>query len=250
MDSEVPEAVVRYGERYGNLMLNPVRGERTCEVCMTFCGPGFDRCYRCERTSTSLAAVLPISYSVEGEQLHHALAGYKGRNIVVGDRKAELLRFDLAAVLWRFLASHERCALKAAGVDGFPLVTVVPSSRGVDPDRNPLERIVREHVRLTADRFERLLVRSETPLAAHVYDEGRFEAVRPLDGEPILLVEDTWTTGSQAQAAANAMIQAGSGPVSCVTIGRHISRGYEDNAELLDALPDVFDWKTCALHDN
>ena len=249
MTPEVPEAVVRYGERYGNLMLNPAPGPRTCGVCMTFRREEFPTCYRCGHQPSALAAILPISFSVEGEQLHHALAGYKGRNIIVSEQAASRRRFDLAAILWRFLAAHELCAARSTGVEAFPLVTIVPSSRGADPDRNLLEMIVGKHVKPTSERFERLLVRSDVPLGDHMYDTRRFDPVRPLDGEPVLLVDDTWTTGAQAQAAAAALTEAGSGPVGCVVIGRHISRGYEDNDELLNQLPSVFDWGTCALHE-
>lgn len=59
----VPDAVRRYGERYGSFMLNPRRRPRTCAVCLTFCREGFDSCYPCGHMPKSLAAVLPLSSS-------------------------------------------------------------------------------------------------------------------------------------------------------------------------------------------
>lgn len=246
---EVPDAVLRYGERYGSFMLNPLRRPRTCAICLTFCRAGFDRCYPCGHTPQSLAAVLPISYSVDREQLHRSLMAYKGRNVIVDAETRRQFRFELAAVLWRFLAAHEHCAGAAAGVDDFPLVTVVPSSRGLSAQEHPLARIVGDHVALTRDRFENLLLRSSVQLHEHEYDERRFEAIRDLDGEPVLLVEDTWTQGAQAQAAGAALLSAGSGPVASVVVGRHIHRDYEDNGELLADCPSVFDWEICALDE-
>lgn len=247
--TEVPEAVLRYGERYGSFMLNPLRRSRTCAVCLTFCRAGFDRCYPCGHMPQRLAAVLPISYSVEREQLHRALMTYKGRSVIADSGTQRHAQFELAAVLWRFLAAHEHCAAAAAGVEGFPVVSVVPSGRGVTPQEHPLTRIVGDHVALTRDRFVNLLVRSSIPLGEHEYDERRFEPIRDLDGEPVLLVEDTWTQGAQAQSAAAALLSAGSGAVACVVVGRHIHRDYEDNGELLADCPDVFDWDLCALHE-
>lgn len=174
---------------------------------------------------------------------------YKGRNVIVGPETKRQFHFELAAVLWRFLAAHEDCGRAAAGVDDFPLVTVVPSSRGLSAQEHPLARIVGEHVGITRGRFENLLVRSSVQLNEHEYHARRFEAIRGIDGEPILLVEDTWTQGAQAQAAATALLNAGSGPVVAVVIGRHIHRDYEDNGELLAECSPVFDWEMCALHE-
>lgn len=246
--SGVPDAVVRYGERYGSFMLNPLPTARTCETCLTFCGVGFRHCGACAGQPSQLDAVLPISYSVEREQLHHALGGYKGRHFEFNNETRRRFRFELAAVLWRFLARHERCAAAAANVPSFPVVTTVPSSRGVSSDQNPLVRIVAEHVGWTRDRFQPLLSRSDRALADHAFNPDRFRVACKLDGEPVLLIEDTWTTGAQAQSAAAALRAAGSGAVACVVIGRHIHRDYKDNGELLAALPEAFGWETCALH--
>ena len=38
-----------------------------------------------------------------------------------------LVRASLAAIVWRFLAEHERCLAQAVGTDRFELVTTVPS---------------------------------------------------------------------------------------------------------------------------
>ena len=68
--------VAELTELYGNFMLGPLPGRGVCEVCFTFTD-GHDRCFVCAQQNSSLDAVAPISYSVAGGQLHHALAGYK-----------------------------------------------------------------------------------------------------------------------------------------------------------------------------
>ena len=72
-----------------------------------------------------LDAVVPISYSVAHEQLYHASRATSGWRATSGAGSGS----SLAAILWRFLAEHERCVARAAGTKRFELVTVVPSGR-------------------------------------------------------------------------------------------------------------------------
>ena len=61
---------------YGNVLLAPRPGPGVCETCFNLTD-GYERCYACAHGGRWLDAVVPISYSVAGEQLHHALASYK-----------------------------------------------------------------------------------------------------------------------------------------------------------------------------
>jgi len=51
-----------------------------------------------------------------------------------------------------------------------------------------------------------------------------FAASRPLSRARVLLLDDTWTTGSRAQSAAAALKLAGAARVVVVVLGRHIGR--------------------------
>lgn len=156
---------------------------------------------------------------------------------------------DLAAVLWRFLARHEPCVARAAGVADFQLVTTVPSgSSARDEARRNLRRIVGELCGATRSRYERLLVPTDRGVDERDFDPDRYRAVRSLDGENILLIDDTWTTGRSAQSAAYALKQAGAGVVAFVVIGRHINLDFGDNERLVKQLPAPFDWDDCAIH--
>jgi orotate phosphoribosyltransferase len=70
---------------------------------------------------------------------------------------------------------------------------------------------------------------------------------RSLHGEPVLLIDDTWTTGANAQSAAAALKLAGAGSVAAVVIGRHVNRDWHGNELKLRALATPFDWRGCAL---
>jgi hypothetical protein len=227
---------------YTNFMLGPRPGPDVCGTCFNLTR-GYGRCYACAQNETWLEAVAPISYSVAREQLHHALARYKRLRGEVGRR----LTVELAAVLWRHLAEHERCIARAAGVDRFELVTTVPSGDGSRDEHHPLRHIAGELVGPTKPRHERLLRRTDADIGPREFNAHKFHAVRALSGEPVLLIDDTWTTGASAQSAAAALHEAGAGPVAAVVIGRHLNREWHENDRRLRGITRPFDWERCAL---
>ena len=227
---------------YENVMLGPRRGPDVCGICFNFTA-GFDRCYACSHGRLALDAVAPISYSVGREQLHHTLASYTRLDGDVARRLGAIL----AAILWRFLAEHERCIAQAAKTDRFDLVTTVPSSDQGRDDHHPLRQIVGELVGPTRNRHQRLLRRTGHDVPARTFSELRFHAVERLHGDAVLLIDDTWTTGASAQSAAAALKAAGAGPIAAVVIGRHLNREWHQNDRRLRGIAQPFEWVKCAL---
>lgn len=227
---------------YENVMLGPRPGPSVCSTCFNFTD-GYERCYACDHGRLVLEAVAPISYSVAREQLHHALASYKR---LQGD-VARRLGASLAAILWRFLAEHERCVAQAAGTNRFELVATVPSGDRDRDDDHPLHRIVGELVAPTRDRHQRLLRRSDAEVEPRRFNPERFVATAPIDGRSVLLIDDTWTTGASAQSAAAALEAAGAGPIAAVVIGRHLNREWHENDRRLRGIAQPFDWSMCGL---
>jgi predicted amidophosphoribosyltransferase len=229
---------------YSNFLLGPRRGPGVCEHCFNLT-EGDRRSLACLHPPLCLDAVSAISYSVAHEQLHHALAGYKRAPGPVAHR----LQVELAAVLWRHLATHEKCVAQATRTPTrtFALVTTVPSSARQRDQLHPLLRIVGELTGATRARHRRLLRRSGKPVAPRIFDPEKFEPVAPLDGETVLLIDDTWTTGASAQSAAAALKAAGAGVVAALVIGRHVNREWGRNDRHLRALPIPHDWDLCPL---
>jgi hypothetical protein len=227
---------------YENVMLGPRRGPNVCGTCFNFTD-GYERCYACDHGRPILDAVAPISYSVAREQLHHALASYKRLH---GD-VARRLGASLAAILWRFLAEHERCLARAAGTDGFELVTTVPSSDRARDENHPIRWIAGELVGPTRARHERLLRRSDIDVQPRTFSPEKFVAIRPIERSSVLLIDDTWTTGASAQSAAAALKAAGAGAVAAVVIGRHLNREWHENDRRIRGIARPFDWGRCAL---
>jgi hypothetical protein len=175
-----------------------------------------------------------------------ALAGYK-RTTGAASRRMSV---ELAAITWRFLAEHESCVARAAGVDGFTVVTTVPSGERRRDEHHPLRRIVAELCGPTRARYERLLLRSQAEVEDRAFSAEKYEPLRNLHGESVLLIDDTWTTGTNAQSAAAALRAAGGGEIGVVAIGRYLNREWHQNERRLRAMPRPFDWETCALHDH
>ncbi len=227
---------------YESFLLGPRAGQSVCTTCFNFTN-GYPRCYACTHNEAWLDAVAPISYSPAHEQLHHVLATYKRQTGPTARRFA----VDLAALLWRYLESHERCIASAADAPAFTVVTTVPSSQAERDDGHPLRRIVGELTAPTRGRHERLLRRSDAKLEAHAFDANRYTAIKRLDGQAVLLIDDTWTTGANAQSAAAALKRAGAQRVAAVVVGRHVNRDWHENDRHLKSLAGRFTWDECAL---
>jgi predicted amidophosphoribosyltransferase len=235
-------------ETYASAMRNVLpAGGGVCATCKCFIDPDYGRCYKCMTTNQCLDLVVPITYSEHLGQVHTALRSYKSG----WPEEQKYASVRLTAILWRFLREHESCLAEAADVAGFDIVTTVPSSTGARDRENKLRPVV-EACGPINDRFERLLVPAENASDTREFGFKRYVAQRALDGEDVLLVDDTWTTGVHAQSAAYTLKKADAGSVSLVVIGRHVQpdwrAGTKTSRELLDELPRVFDWRTCVVH--
>lgn len=219
---------------------SPRRGPGVCVECFNLTRE-FRLCFACSSTEQHLAAMVPVSYSIAHEYLHHTLASYKRLQGLQAERAAR----DISAILWRFLVGHETCLAAEAGVARFDLVTTVPSGDVGRDEHHPLRYVVGELVGHTRGRHERLLRRSNVQVMPRRFDARRFQAVGKLNGESVLLIDDTWTTGASAQSAASALKAAGAGAVAAVVVGRHVNREWHQNDRKLDAL--TFDWSECGL---
>lgn len=238
-------------QAYQRAMRNIVpAGPGICRVCWGFIDPDFDTCYKCGHQPECLDVMVPITYSEHLGQIHLALRNYKDGDSD-GIRRHDAIR--LAAILWRFLGDHEACVARAAGVDDFDFVTIVPSS---SPERDKQSSFARltGWIEPIKGRLHRTL-EPTGEVEGRDFDVNRFRAITDLSGRSVLLLDDTWATGGHAQSAANALTAAGAKKVALVVIGRHIRRDFEPVrgsdetcGDLLDALPEDFSWADCAVH--
>lgn len=227
-------------------LISPRAGAGVCPRCFNMMQPHFERCFACEGHVPSLDAVVPVSYSIGGEALHHDIADYKRD---AGPWVEPLMR-RLAAILGTFAKLHEPCVAAACGskANRFDLVTTVPSNDRRRDLHHPLRQVVGTLCQPTAGRHERLLLRTAKQISGRAFDPERYAATRPLAGADVLLIDDMWTTGASAQSAAAALKEAGAGKVGAIVIARHLNREWRENdlrLRRLAARP--FDFATCPL---
>jgi predicted amidophosphoribosyltransferase len=229
-------------------------GDGVCSVCHTFVVDGWTTCYQCNEATRNLPftadAMAFAALAVKGEQLARELWVYKSETSLAAQHRP---RLGLAAVLWRWLDNHESCLADAAGTDEFPIVTVVPSTSGRDD--HPLERVVGKMVGATSDRYRALMQPTEGETGDRRFSSDRFEIVDSFPrGSSILMIDDTFTTGSHAQSATATLKEAGAGPVGVMSLGRHFNRRptgdqYREAAEQYyqKARSTGWSWSQCCL---
>lgn len=193
-------------------------------VCATCRGPAradYLHCFHCavhaESAPGLLAdAVVPISYAKKGGKHAHRLWMYKS-----AQPGAEAAQADLTSLLLVFLRDHCACAWRMAGGGAPTHLAVVPSTRG-RRGAHPLRALT---ARVLARPWIDLALPSQPePPDPEDRDLGvdRFIVDGQVASARVLLLDDTWTTGSRAQSAAAALKLAGAAQVVAVVLGRHL----------------------------
>jgi hypothetical protein len=237
-------------ETYASAMRNVLpAGDGICATCHCFVAPGWPRCYQCNLLNPGrLDVVVPITYGEDLGQMHTALRSYKSS---WSEQERKYAGVRLVAILWRFLGRHEKCLTDRLGIGTFDVVTTVPSSTRARDQENRLRMVVRACAPVR-ERFEQLLLPAMNVPDTREFDPDRYESQRKLEGENVLLIDDTWASGMHAHSAGHSLKLAGAAKVGMVVIGRHVNPSWEagekTSEELLRELPQTFDWGTCGVH--
>jgi predicted amidophosphoribosyltransferase len=195
--------------------------ERTSRTCQTCAMPvrGFVRCWRCSehQTISGLADIVaPLIYAVAGTESAAVLSAYKNHPMRA---QRELAALVVGELLRSAIQLHEECFGSAVGMP-ISLRTVIPSLT-YRPGMHPLT-LVAESIGLAIDpvlvpgieaRCERRVRASKFAVAD----------VALVTGRHVLVIDDVWTTGSNAQSAALTLRRAGAAAVSVLVMGRWLS---------------------------
>jgi hypothetical protein len=224
-----------------------------CRTCRGPVQTGFSRCYQCDLAHSRCGGLLadvvaPVAYAVKGGRLAGDLWRYKS-----GAAGATEAGAQLAAMLDRFLREHGGQVWRAAGMTAGPgLAAVVPSGQG-RPGPHPLLGIVASCVdvpivplsaapgavprgRGLADGVAASWLTVGVPMATVAgLPPGSADAGQVARTD-VLLVDDTWVSGSSAQSAAAALKAAGARRVALVVLGRHVDPADPRSAEFLRRL--------------
>src|SRR5581483_11037937 len=164
----------------------PVIGPGVCDVCHGSPNPGFDRCYSCAQTvaqvSRPVELVVPITLCEAMGQMHHVLRAYKDSP---DESVRTRMRLRIAALLYRFLATHRACVANAAGRD-WDVIATVPSSTG-RAGTHPLELVIR-HIPPVEQEHATLLRRGPGQLSHNRASDDGYLVTQNVSGMSVLLV--------------------------------------------------------------
>lgn len=216
----------------------------TCAVCAAPVD-GFVRCWRCEqhRRNAGLAdLVVPLTYAIGGTQSATLLWHYKDDPVrKVRDRHSLLINW----LLFLGISEHQRCIGVVAGMP-VSVRVAIPSMSGRS-GVHPFTALAR---RMNAVTESPALVPAPGATCDRVVSAGKFvlePAVR-LTGKHVLILDDTWTTGSNAQSAALTLRAAGAERVSVMVVGRWLSVRYGNTGRFIsEHLENDFDPGICPV---
>jgi hypothetical protein len=217
--------------RAGGYLRNPIReASVTCTVCTTPVD-GLNQCLVClraYRATTGLAdLVMPLTYGIQGAQSAFLLRQYKD------SPDARIRRQQALVINWLLYLAillHEGCMSNRVGLAiGHRLA--VPSVRG-RVGVHPFEVLTRQ---MNATRESPKLVVSQADTGERVVSMDRLtvDPQTDLAGQHVLILDDTWTTGANAQSAALAARRAGAAAVSVMVVGRWLRPDFGRNADFI-----------------
>lgn len=203
----------------------------TCRICLGPTSPGYNTCFVCEFKWSAHPGfhgacdlIVPATVAVQPSDWYSAVRQYKS-----GAVNFQTFAPALAVVLREWLSSHSPEIGTALG--GSPdLVAVVPSRN--TPPPTPLYRVAGWAVRNTPALAgcdvspDAVTFVGSVPPAKHkhLYPDS-LQAAAAAAGRRVLLVEDTWVSGSTALSAAIALRRSGAIGVALISIARMV---YDD----------------------
>ncbi|MGP0109167.1 MAG: hypothetical protein ACLPR9_09970 [Acidimicrobiales bacterium] len=131
----------------------------------------------------------------------------------------------VVSLLSQFLTMHGECIAQAAGGE-WDVITTVPSS-AERSGQHPLVTAI-NRVQGLSDQYVPLLKRGDATIAHLSASDDGYELLTPLDGERILLIDDTFTSGSRVQSAASRLSLGGGDVLAIVPIGRVITPSFNE----------------------
>ena len=197
-----------------------------CSLCLGAVNGTYSFCFYCNKFRKTYwdawgdrLSVVPMTVAENPSDWYSALMTYKRTQFVEHGS-------TIAALAYEWVKAH--AGNLADLLDGHAThVSLVPSKNaGITFDSQPLRRALalvrpmsenlRELLRCVSTRSKRLME----------CDPGVFDTVADVDGARIILIEDTWITGSTALSAAGTLLEAGAASVVITPIAREMKRSF------------------------
>jgi hypothetical protein len=217
----------------GGYLRNPIREQYvTCATCTTPVNfeRRFDRCWTCNqhhRTVGIADLVVPLTYSIEGDQSHFLVRHYKDNpDPAVRNRLGRIIN----RVLFLGIVLHQACIEKRVG-QAVNLRLAVPSLSG----RRGVHPFVGMTTKMHATPATPLLVPAPEASSERLFRADQFDLAPEVDlsDQHVLILDDTWARGSRTQSAALTLRRYGAKYVSVMVVSRYLKPSYDDNAEFI-----------------
>jgi hypothetical protein len=170
---------------------------------------------------------MPLTYGIAGTQSGFLLRAYKDSSDARVRQQQGLV---INWLLYLAILVHEGCIGRRVGLAVGPRLAV-PSARG-RVGVHPFAVITQQ---MNATRGSSRLIVSQAHAGERAVSMDKF-ALDPqtdLAGQHVLILDDTWTTGANAQSAVLAARRAGAAAVSVMVVGRWLRPDFGRNAQFI-----------------
>ncbi|MGH3822010.1 MAG: hypothetical protein ACRDRA_04110 [Pseudonocardiaceae bacterium] len=234
----------------GGYLRNVVREPHmTCATCATPVKPAFDLCLRCQRDQQEFGDALAdlvvlFCYGIKGRQSGYLMHSYK--DLEAPARHNQTL---LSLLLLAGLDFHGRCIERRLGHD-FDAWAFVPSVRTDRIGEHPL-RVVARRAGLALPEAELLAgERADPEQRTTSADRFALGANSHVQDRHVLLIEDTWTTGGNAQSSTLTLRRGGAASVTIVAFARWLKPEESlTSAFVTSRLTGDYDPLSCPVND-
>lgn len=234
----------------GGYLRNVVREPHvTCAVCATPIKPAFELCLRCSRDQYQFGddladLVVLLCYGIRGRQSGYLMHSYK--DLEAPARHNQTL---LSVLLLAALDLHGACIEQRLGrhVDAWAFV---PSARTDRTGEHPLH-VVAKRAGLALPEIE-LSAGERADPEQRATSASRFlvPANDRVRGRYVLLIEDAWTSGGNAQSAVLTLRRGGAMSVTIVALARWLNPEEPSTSDFVTSrLTNDYDPRICPIND-
>jgi hypothetical protein len=210
----------------------------TCRTCRTPVTGGWPRCYPCNEQLRQFSSGLAdhtafLTYAIEGAQSAFTMYRYKD------ETPSETPHRIVTLLTLTGLLLHTECLNRVAGLPVTAWVAV-PSLRG-RLNTHPLRNILAPFTP-----GQEIPATPRITTGSRNTDAGLFHMPRLPSGSHVLVIDDTWASGSHAQSMALSARAAGAERISVLIVARWIKPEFAENRRFItEHLNKLYDPRVC-----
>lgn len=219
---------------YGDLLIPALPiSQLSCPTCRGARSVEYQLCRACDTTKTHArpARLGFCLYVIKGQQLYRYLLDYKNPRF---GRFAQDARNLIRGLVYIALNEHMRCLQYLQGpVDAWCVVPSLRQDEETHSRTHPLASIVRDVVMKRAPELD---IRTTPASTTRQHQPEHYHPNLHTIPNHVLVVEDTWVTGSHVRSLASALTTAGVKQVSVLTLARLIDPSFPPALPLVDQI--------------